>query len=189
MPAISAGTIVMLRALVTRHGVVRAMLHRPVRLRSLGRRARLSWRAASPPHPCRTHGVARPAETLDSTALSCRSLIRMRPLFKSSQAHHTASDQRERWPTIARAPQDRIIPIRDGGESGSEAYEPPASLTCTFAGRLCLPWRCARPHSGQRTHTYTVRVTESAAWIDVGRWRRDDISPLAAPRPLLVVRR
>jgi hypothetical protein len=30
------------------------------------------------PHPCRTCGVARPAERLDSTALSRRSLIRMR---------------------------------------------------------------------------------------------------------------
>jgi hypothetical protein len=34
------------------------------------------------PHPCRTYGVARPAERLDSTALSRRSLIRMRPLVQ-----------------------------------------------------------------------------------------------------------
>src|SRR5215203_2405665 len=32
----------------------------------------------SSPHPCRTYGVARPAERLDSTALGYRSLIRMR---------------------------------------------------------------------------------------------------------------
>ena len=39
-------------------------------------------RTASSPHPCRTYGVGRPAETLDSTAVSCRSLIRMRPLVQ-----------------------------------------------------------------------------------------------------------
>ena len=39
-------------------------------------------RTANSPHPCRTYGGARPAERLDSTALSRRSLIRMRPLVQ-----------------------------------------------------------------------------------------------------------
>jgi hypothetical protein len=39
-------------------------------------------RTASSPHPCRGYGVARPAERLDSTALSRPSLIRMRPLVQ-----------------------------------------------------------------------------------------------------------
>jgi hypothetical protein len=39
-------------------------------------------RPAGSPHPCRTYGVARPAEMLFGTALGCRSLIRMRPLVQ-----------------------------------------------------------------------------------------------------------
>jgi hypothetical protein len=49
------------------------------------------------PHPCGTYGGARPAKMRDSTALDRRSLIRMRALVKSSQAHRTASDQRKCW--------------------------------------------------------------------------------------------
>ena len=57
------------------------------------------------PHPCRTYGVARPAERLNSTALNCRSLIRMRsqvqvlagppPALTSTDAGQRG---RARWP-------------------------------------------------------------------------------------------
>jgi hypothetical protein len=45
----------------------------------LGWKQRRSRRTAGSPHPCGTHGSARPARTLLSTALSRPSLIRMRP--------------------------------------------------------------------------------------------------------------
>jgi hypothetical protein len=49
------------------------------------------------PHPCRTYGVARPAERLDSTALDRRSLIRMRSQVQVLAGPPQRHDQRKRW--------------------------------------------------------------------------------------------
>jgi hypothetical protein len=49
------------------------------------------------PHPCRTYGVARPAQRPVSTALGCRSLIRMRSPAQVLASSPTALDQRKCW--------------------------------------------------------------------------------------------
>jgi hypothetical protein len=49
------------------------------------------------PHPCATHGVARPGEMRVSTALGCRSLIRMRALVQVQPGPQSFPDQRKRW--------------------------------------------------------------------------------------------
>ena len=67
---------------------------------------------ASSPHPCRTYGVAPPAQRLDSTALSRRSLIRMRPLVQVQPRPQTRPLASENAGHCAlRCRSNRIVPF------------------------------------------------------------------------------
>jgi hypothetical protein len=92
------------------------------------KRRRRSPQTVASPHPCRTYGVARPAERLDSTALSRTSLIRMRPLVQ-----------------VQPGPQNRLLTSGNAGRSASR-WQP---------GRMHPVWGrglegVSSPESGQR---------------------------------------
>ena len=64
------------------------------------------------PHPCRSNGVARPAQRLASTALSRRSLIRMKSEVQVLAGPPQRHDQRKRFDSSRREARGRI-PLRD----------------------------------------------------------------------------
>jgi hypothetical protein len=107
---------------------------------------RRSRRTISSPHPCATYGVARPAQTLDSTALGRRSLIRMRPLVQVQPGPQIGPDQRKRL----------SVPSFHGGRSISPVRTAileriPALLSETIPGR--------RPARGARCGVCGGRMT------------------------------
>ena len=96
-------------------------------------KAAAQQRDAGSPHPCRTYGVARPAQRLDSMALGCRSLIR--PPWPWA-----ATRDENRWPGRARLSLVRHSPLLRGRFSfqdeagGSSPPRPTTSVNATSNG-------------------------------------------------------
>jgi hypothetical protein len=123
------------------------------RVVSLGWKPRRSRRTAGSPHPCGIYGWARPARMLDSTALGCRSLIRMRPLVQvqpgpqigpvtSGNAGHCV---RSASPMSCIPFGDevfRVLPLLSRNNASEQPLSGPTAVVCL---RSSVAQRCQNP--------------------------------------------
>jgi hypothetical protein len=112
------------------------------------------------PHPYSTYGAARPAELPNSTALGCRSLIRMRPLVQVQPGPQRPALTWANAGRIASARQpNRMHP---GGDEVLRAIPDSVGrshLSSVFTAPLS--WRCPRWSAAQRCQNPSCAWTNS----------------------------
>jgi hypothetical protein len=77
--------------------------------------------------------------------------FRMRPLFKSSQAHHTGLELPKRRPCFLDPADSYALLVSDEGRRGAALPQPERPLTSRSPLLEALPDACAQSHSGRRT--------------------------------------
>jgi hypothetical protein len=144
-------------------------------------------RAESSPHPCRSNGVAPPAEMLGSTALGRPSLIRMRPLVQvqpgpqigpvtSGNAGHCV---RSASPMSCIPFGDevfRVLPLLSRNNASEQPLSGPTAVVClrsSVAQRCQNPSLCLGPSVGLQHGAVTaadagsVQVTTGADGVAI----------------------